>query len=934
MNKATRHLLMTLSFCIISLPMFAQPVGRTIELFGLVMDSFTEYGLEKAKITLMSKDSVVIDTASVTSVRPSGYMVASSYTFHVPAKVETYIIKAECEGYKPITTIYKLKHVARIKSQEIPNLKLVKIKAKRSLTGDNELDEVTVRATKIKFFHKGDTLIYNADAFNLPEGSMLDELIKQMPGARIEANGEIFINEKKIDYLTLNGKKLFKGNNLALLENMPYYTVKSLKVFEQSKDKDKYLNTKTALKDNVMDVMLKKEYQESNFGNIEAGLGTSDRWQARAFDGYTKGTVNASAYANLNNINQSNVPGGDGTFWDSDSPKSILNTKKIGISTIVEKKSGIFSVATDVDAQWLGTDLDEQQKQITIMPQSNINKILQNLYNKRNSSFSLNNKITKMGISYFQFQTMLNYGRKKNEESNRSALFDKDIPTNSSVLNLLDGIDENGRKAFDYLQNYSAKIAEDKAHTFSIQENVEMSKALAWGDDVILHADVQYSDNSQKLGENNTITYFLPVNDSIVSYVASDDTKTKSYNYTLEGYYHFNFLNNMSLEFGYHYAQGNETVDRQRTLDGILDANSYHTNSLSREHKPMVNWEYKKGKWQLIAGFDIRMLNKQMSYSNSSMDTTLTRNYMDLCPKLRIKWQGKYAKIHFFNKFESYRKPTVLNLVEALDSSNPLVLSKGNSHLKKESMYDYQFYYTWYNSARQLNINFSSQSQFMFNMITLASLYNEKEGTFLMTPQNVDDTWSSFNRLSIEKGLGKSREWSIKNDITYRLANEVAMTGNVLDGLQTCRTKQNILDETARLIYQHKSLTLKINAGFGYQAVRNNTNAYSYDAWDIRYGFNLSCSFPWNIKFSGDLTSLTRRGYSLQELNKSRIISNISLYKTFMKDKIIVQCKAYDIFHQLTSIERVIYGQTITETTYNCIPRYGMISIGYRFGKK
>lgn len=60
-----------------------------------------------------------------------------------------------------------------------------------------------MRATRIKFFHKGDTLVYNADAFNLPEGSMLDELIRQMPGARIEANGEIFINDQKIDYLTL-----------------------------------------------------------------------------------------------------------------------------------------------------------------------------------------------------------------------------------------------------------------------------------------------------------------------------------------------------------------------------------------------------------------------------------------------------------------------------------------------------------------------------------------------------------------------------------------------------------------------------------------------------------------------------------------------------------------------------------------------------------
>lgn len=934
MNKLVNKILVIFSFFLFSLSVDAQPVGRTIELFGFVMDSFTEYGLEKAKITLMSKDGVVIDTTSVHSVRPSGYMVASSYAFHVPAKVETYIVKAECEGYKPITATYKLKHVARIVRSEIPNLKLVKIKNKPSLTGNNELGEVTVRATKIKFFNKGDTLVYNADAFNLPEGSMLDELIKQMPGARIESDGEIFINDKKIDYLTLNGKKLFKGNNLALLENMPYYTVKSLKVFEQSKEKDRFLNTKTALKDNVMDVMLKKEYSESNFGNVEAGLGTSDRWQARGFDGYMKGSVNASAYANLNNVNQSSVPGGDGTFWDSDSPRSIVNTKKAGLSTIVEKKGGIFSVATDLAAQWQGVDMDEQQKQITILPQNNINKILQNLNNSRASSFSFNNKITKMGISYFQFQTMFNYGKRKNENVSRNALFGRDIPSSSSVLGLFDEIHENGREAIDYLQNYSVKNVMDKANTFSVRENVEMAQALPWGDDLIFHADAQYADDTKKQGENNLITYYLPVNDSVVSYVANDNTKTKSYNYTLEGFYRFNFLNNMSLEIAYHYAQGNENVERQRTMDDMFDANSYHANSLSREHKPMVNWEYKKGKWQLMASFDIRMLSKHMSYRNSSIDTTLTKNYLDLCPKLRIKWQGKHARVHFFNKLESYRKPTVLNLVEALDSSNPLVVSKGNSHLKKESMYDYQFFYSWSDAARQLNINFSSQSQFMFNMITLSSLYNENDGSFLLTPQNVDGTWTSINRFTIEKGIGKLKEWSVKNEITYRLAHEVAMTGTVLNGLQTCRTRQNVLDETARLIYQHKTLTLKINAGFGYNGARNQINNSRYDAWDIRYGFNLSCHLPWNIKFSGDLTSLTRKGYSLEELNKTRIISNVSLYKSFMKDKIVVQCKAYDIFHQLTSIERNIFGQTITETTYNCIPRYGMISIGYRFGKK
>lgn len=178
MKHLCLKILLVFTFCVMNLIAVAQPAGRTIELIGFVMDSFTDYGLEKAKVTLMSTDSTVIDTMSVRNERPSGYMVASSFSFKVPAKVESYIIKVDCEGYKSITVNYKLKHAARVLRRWIPAIKLVRLKSKHSLTGDNELGEVTVRATRIKFFHKGDTLVYNADAFNLPEGSMLDELIR------------------------------------------------------------------------------------------------------------------------------------------------------------------------------------------------------------------------------------------------------------------------------------------------------------------------------------------------------------------------------------------------------------------------------------------------------------------------------------------------------------------------------------------------------------------------------------------------------------------------------------------------------------------------------------------------------------------------------------------------------------------------------------
>ena len=70
----------------------------------------------------------------------------------------------------------------------------------------------------MKLAYRGDTLVFNASAFNVPDGSMLDALIRQMPGAEMKSNGDIYVNGKKIDYLLLNGKDFFKGKNQVMLE--------------------------------------------------------------------------------------------------------------------------------------------------------------------------------------------------------------------------------------------------------------------------------------------------------------------------------------------------------------------------------------------------------------------------------------------------------------------------------------------------------------------------------------------------------------------------------------------------------------------------------------------------------------------------------------------------------------------------------------------
>ena len=200
--------------------------SRTIRLSGRVYDSFTKAAL-KAHVTLMRSDSSVVDTT--TCWMWSWGTSNSYYSFTVPRTPQKYIIKAESDGYHTGYLDYDLKHIARNREMDLPRL-LLKKKAEDDIFAEGSLDDVVVTGTKVKIAYRGDTVVYNASAFNLPEGSMLDGLIREMPGAELKDNGDIYVNGRKVDFLTLNGKDFFKGNNKVMLDNLPYYTVQNVEV--------------------------------------------------------------------------------------------------------------------------------------------------------------------------------------------------------------------------------------------------------------------------------------------------------------------------------------------------------------------------------------------------------------------------------------------------------------------------------------------------------------------------------------------------------------------------------------------------------------------------------------------------------------------------------------------------------------------------------
>lgn len=186
----------------------------------------------------------------------------SKMVFYVPNEDAEYTLSAYAPGFENVTCPVSIKkHGNRDIDIELDDLIFER--------EGTQLKEVVVTASKVKFYARGDTMVYNADAFLLPEGTMLDVLIKQLPGVEIRDGGEIYVNGKYVESLLLNGSDFFDGNKQLMLKNLASYTVKDISVYDKMSEKSKLAEQNLGDSEYVMDVKLKRDYMSGFVGNIE-----------------------------------------------------------------------------------------------------------------------------------------------------------------------------------------------------------------------------------------------------------------------------------------------------------------------------------------------------------------------------------------------------------------------------------------------------------------------------------------------------------------------------------------------------------------------------------------------------------------------------------------------------------------------------------------
>lgn len=925
-----RNICLIFSFvCIGCLQIGAKEYEHYVQ--GCIVDNMTGMGLDSTRVTLMGSDSTVIAT-SMTIPKIYGPHVGK-YQFQIQ-KVGKYIIKAEREGYNDGYMDFELRS-NRETFISVKTIRMIRVSL---------LPEATVKATKIKMVMRGDTIVYNADAFNLAEGSLLDALVCQLPGTELAKDGRIFVNGKLVQSLLVNGRDFFSGNPKAALENLPAYTVSKIKVYDEAGAASRIMQRDMGDKRYVMDVILKKEYAKTYIGNAEVGYGTENRYLAKVF-----GTTMSDKEWVVGAVNVNNLSDNQKVGYDYGSNGFDWTPQEDALDGRMAYREAVFSYNRFFDKKnKLGTDITLSHTDGNNELRTNIQTYLPegDSFQKQQSHFT--SKSTQLkGLLYHDFEKdrvfnsanfNLQYVRNKN--------FSHTTQTTSDSVSLLNEM--LSRDSYKNQTFYSGFRTSGGARII-----VDM---LRWGfsadydrytaDRFSLY-DIQYVNGRTPRDFRNTNSDNCHQNWNVKGKI--------SYGiywpgWTIEPEYEYNYRYNKTSNMLYRLdrlADCDSTIwdmlpsAREALIDVLDRPNSYdfheyqnfHRFSLQVTSEPrMANRNYRGifQRWGLQ--LPLRIAHKNLYYNRLGRHD-VSRRAVFFEPNFDIK--GTISDIKWGLSANMWSEiPDMTMLVDYRDDTNPLHIRLGNPDLRNQHNYsaslDLRRWISKHQQSYWLNIGYHQQD----NAVAYATEFDKKTGISTVRPVSVNGNWSTNATLGFSRALAKSDKFTINNQLRYNYHHSVDMA-TVSGFASTVRSIVNNhqFSDNLRLTFRpNENYEFTLHGGGTYYLVSSQREGFeNINAGDYQVGFNTTLNLPAKFQFTTDLTMYARRGYQQSEMNTTDWVWNAQLTRSFLNGKLLAKLKGYDILQQLSNTRYVMNEQGRTESWHNGIPRYVMLSLSWRF---
>lgn len=917
--------------------------NKIVTVSGRVIEAGTKEPVELAAVQLLS----LPDSAQVAGMTTStqGYFSLSKQK---PGK---YLLKVSFIGY--VTKIIPVQLTANVPAKKMGNIELA--------TDAVMLQEAVVVAEAPQVTVVEDTLMYNSSAYRTPEGAMLEELVKKLPGAEIDDDGNVKINGKDLKKIMVDGKEFFGGDVKTGLKNLPVDMVDKLKTYDKKSDLARVTGIDDGEEETVLDLTVKKGMNQGWFGNADLGAGTKDRYTGRMMLNRFVDKTQFSIIGSANNVNDQGFSGGGGgPRWRSNN--GLNATKMLGAN-----------FATQTNKLELGGSVRYNFQDADISSINSSERFLQNGNSYSNSNNKNRNKGTNLNADFRMewkpdtltniiFRPNFSYGRTNNASRSESGTFNEDpfnlIVNPNDYLNF-DNLSDDPLKDIRVNATNSASLSKGKSLSgnATLQVNRKLNNR---GRNLTFRGVFGYGDNDNDQYTQSETRYYQLLNhlggDSILYRNQYITTPTRNYNYTAQVTYSEPIAKATFLQFSYQFQYKYSKSDKTTfdlldypdwAIGGALPSGyeSHAVDSLSKNaeyryynHDASVGLRFIRPKYQLNVGMSFQPQNSTLSYKKGDYMIDTTRTVFNFAPNMDLRFRfSKVSQLRFTYRGRS-NQPTMENLLPITDNSNPLNIRMGNPGLKPSFAHTMRLFYNTYNAEKQRGIMTHFSFTATQNSISNSTRYNEETGGLITRPENINGNWDAFGMFGFNTAL-KNKKYTINTFTNVNYQNNVAFLYNQDTKNNDRNTSTGLtLGERVTGSYRNDWFEFSLNGSINYTAERNklrpenNQEPYTYS-----YGASTNITMPWKMTLATNIANQSRRGYRDSSMNRDELIWNAQLAQSLLKGAATVSFEVYDILRQQSNISRSLSADMRSVSEYNGINSYCMVHFIYRlniFGSK
>ncbi|WP_165155879.1 outer membrane beta-barrel protein [Parabacteroides sp. ZJ-118] len=904
--KLKRCLLMLLMILFSPL-VFAQQGG--VNVTGSVVEQSSDTPIEQATIRLLSvKDSVMV--RGVVSARNGSFTLRN-------VKKGSYLLYVTFIGYDPL--YQPLQITGKKNPVNVGKLELS--------DGAIELDEALVVGKAPEVTVRNDTVEYNADSYKVTEGSVLEDLLKKMPGVEVDSEGKITVNGKEVKKVMVDGKEFFSDDPKVASKNLPAKMIDKLQVLDKKSDMAQMTGFDDGEEETVINLTVKPGMKQGWFGNAYGGYGSKDRYEGNAmvnrfvnndqitFMGGANNTNNMG-FSDLASTMFSGMGGGGGRRGGFGAGSGITSSGNAGLNFSKEFNPAITFGG---NTRYSHSDNDARSKS----DRQNILPGASSSYD--NSEAMSRTKSDNFGADFrlewepdtmtrLIFRPSFSFSHSMNDNFSDATTLDNERDTVNT--NKSSNYSESNGYNLNASVDFSRKL-NDKGRVFSATLSGGNSDSYSNG---MNRSDIVYFNQAEAL-KNNNIDQRSRYDNKGFNY--------RAYVSWVEPIGHGNFIQaTYSISQRKQEALKNVYNQDADGIYNILDSaysQSYRNNFISQ--RASLSFKSQRAKFNYTIG-----LNLDPSYSSSENfvgDTTLskiTRKVVNLSPMAQFNYMfDKRTNLRIMYNGRT-SQPSMTQLQPVADISNPTNITIGNPDLSPRYTNNLFIRFQQFMPEKQRALMIMANGSYIINDIVSYTSYNRETGVKTTTYKNVNGNYSGNVRMMLNTPL-RNRKFSINSMTMVSFANS---NGYIDEEKNTNRNL--ILSERGGIDFRSSYLDLGVSGNIRYNATsnslqkENNQNTFNYGA----SGYT-TIYLPFNFKIESDVNWSANSGYG-EGFKQNEILWNASASKSFLKNNQgTLRFKIYDILQQRSNISRSVTASYIQDSEYNTLGSYFMVHLIYRF---